>query len=335
MTWLIALLLAAFTAEARVTGLSVASVADRTEVMILVDGSVSAQHFMLDDGRIVIDLTGVASAPRLELPDFNRGGIRELRLAPFQPNVARFVIALERHNDYELVRENGRIRVTFPNTAGSFDAWNQTVGATASPAPAPVAQPVSLQPRAAAPRQQQPPITITFRGESLTNVLAVFSEHAGRTIIASSDVQARAITAELRNLPWDIALEGILEANGLTLRTLPSGIILVEDISRRQARQQAEETVTIAIPIQYINADSIRQAISGLLTPTIGRVTVNSASNSLLVTDTESAVARVRDIVPQLDVKTPQVDITATIAFIDRTALAARRSTASWRVDRT
>src|SRR5687767_963075 len=182
MTWLIALLLAAFTAEARVTGLSVAPVADRTEVMILVDGSVSAQHFMLDDGRIVIDLTGVASAPRLELPDFNRGGIRELRLAPFQPNVARFVIALDRHNTYELVRENGRIRVTFPNTAGSFDAWNQTVGATASPAPATVAQPVSLQPRAAAPRQQQPPITITFRGESLTNVLAVFSEHAGRTI---------------------------------------------------------------------------------------------------------------------------------------------------------
>jgi type II secretory pathway component GspD/PulD (secretin) len=57
-----------------------------------------------------------------------------------------------------------------------------------------------------------------------------------------------------------------------------------------------------------------------LLTAT-GKVTVNSASNALLVTDTESAVARVRDIVPQLDVKTPQVDISATIAFIDRTTL--------------
>jgi type IV pilus assembly protein PilQ len=320
MTWFIALLLAAFNAEARVTGLSVAPVADRTEVSILVDGSVSAQHFMLDDGRIVIDLSGVPSAPRIELRDFNRGGIRELRLAPFQPNVARFVIALERHNEYELVRDNDRIRVTFPNTAGAFDAWNQAVAGSATPTPAPVATPVSLQPRAASPRQQQPPITITFRGEPLNNVLAVFSEHAGRTIIASSDVQGKAITAELRNLPWDIALEGILEANALTMRTMPSGIILVEDISRRQVRAQAEETVTIAIPIQYISADSIRQAVTGLLSPA-GKVTVNSASNALLVTDVESAVGRVRDIVPQLDVKTPQVDISATIAFIDRTAL--------------
>jgi type IV pilus assembly protein PilQ len=319
MTSLIALLLAAFAAEARVTSLSVAPVADRTEVMILVDGSVSAQHFMLDDGRIVVDLTGVPQAPRVELRDFNRGGIRELRLAPFQPNVARFVIALDRRNEYEVTRENGRIRVSFPNTAGAFDAWNQTVGSAA--APAPVATPVALQPRASQPRQQQPPITITFREEPLNNVLSVFSEHAGRTIIPSSDVQARPITAELRGLPWDIALEGILEANALIMRTLPSGIVLVEDISRRQQRAQAEETVTIAIPIQYISADSIRQAVTSLLTPTTGRVTVNSASNALLVTDTESAVARVRDIVPQLDVRTPQVDISATIAFIDRSTL--------------
>src|SRR5687767_1622187 len=141
MTWLIALLLTTFASEARVTALSVAPNADRTEVMILVDGSVSAQHFMLDDGRIVIDLTGVAATPRLELLDFNRGGIRELRLAPFQPNVARFVIALERHNAYDLVRENGRIRVSFPNTAGAFDAWNQKVGSAAAAAPTPAATP--------------------------------------------------------------------------------------------------------------------------------------------------------------------------------------------------
>jgi type IV pilus assembly protein PilQ len=323
MTWLIALLLAAFASEARVTALSVTPVADRTEVMVLVDGNVSAQHFMLDDGRIVIDMSGVAAAPRLEIPGFNRGGIRELRLAPFQPNVARFVIALEQQTDYQFVRENGRIRVSFPNPAGAFEAWKQTVGSAQAPAVVAAATPV-VNPRAAAPRaqHQQPPITITFRGEPLSNVLSVFSEHAGRTIIASSDVQAKAITAELRNLPWDIALEGILEANALTMRTMPTGIILVEDISRRQVRAQAEETVTIAIPIQYISADSIRAAVTGLLSPA-GKVTVNTSSNALLVTDTESAVARVRDIVPQLDVRTPQVDISATIAFIDRTTLEA------------
>jgi hypothetical protein len=82
-------------AEPRVTGLSVAPVADRTEVVILVDGNVTPRHFMLDDGRIVVDLTGVPQSPRLDMRNFNRGGVRELRVAPFQPNVARVVIALD------------------------------------------------------------------------------------------------------------------------------------------------------------------------------------------------------------------------------------------------
>jgi type IV pilus assembly protein PilQ len=329
MTLFIALMMAAFAAETRVTGLSVASVADRTEVVILVDGSVTARHFMLDDGRIVVDLTGVPTAPKQEWTEFNRGGIREMRLAPFQPNVARFVVALEERSDYALTRERDRIRISFPNGTGTFEAWNEAVATPASPvveepAPATVPTVTSTQQRSLtiSRTQQQPPITITFRNEPLASVLGIFSEHAGRTIIPASDVQASAITAELRGVPWDVALEGILEANNLMMRTLPTGIILVESAARRLERLQQEETVTLAFPIQYISADSIRNAVAGLLSPA-GRVTVNTASNSLLVTDAVSGVERVRQIIPQLDVKTPQVDISAVIAFIDRTALEA------------
>jgi hypothetical protein len=62
MTAFIALLLTMFVAVPGVTGLSVAPVADRTEVVILVDGSITSQHFMMPDGRLVIDLTGVPRA---------------------------------------------------------------------------------------------------------------------------------------------------------------------------------------------------------------------------------------------------------------------------------
>jgi type IV pilus secretin PilQ/predicted competence protein len=379
MTPLIALLLATTAAEPGVTGLTVAPVADRTEVVILVDGGVTARHFMLDDGRIVVDLTGVARSPQLDLKQFNRGGIRELRVAAFQPNVARVVIALDRPTAYEFSKEAGQIRVTFPNRTGAFDAWSQELaGRQVAPAArqqgpaaqsrqaAPIGQPlgreaqqvaqvtqvatdavVPQQPSTSRPAGQQPPqpntrpaapqpvqqqaaqqprqrpVTVTFQAEPVNNVLAVFSEYAGRTILADPDVQAKNITAELRGVPWDMALEAILEANNMNMRLLNSGVYLVEDNARISQRRTSEPTVTQAFSIQYISADSIAKAIGGLLTPQTGKATVNTASNALLVTDTRSAVERVAEIIPQLDSRTPQVDISATIAFIDRTTLEA------------
>jgi type IV pilus assembly protein PilQ len=326
MTPLIALLLAFNAAEPRVTGLSVTPVADRTEVVIMVDGNVSPRHFMLDDARLVIDLTGVPQSPRFDLRDLNRGGIRELRVAPFQPNVARIVIALNARVPYEFVRESDRIRISFPNRAGAFEAWTHALGGavpvmnTAAAAPAPI--PVAEATRRQQVQQQQRPISVIFSAEPLINVLGLFGEYAGRNIVAEPEVQTRPITAELRSMPWDQALEAILEQNNLIMRELASGVLIVEDASRAQARLTSEPTLTQAFPIQYISADSIRVAVQGLLTE-VGRVTVNTASNALLVTDVRSAMERVRTIIPQLDVRTPQVDITATIAFIDRSTLEA------------
>jgi type IV pilus assembly protein PilQ len=330
MTPLIALVLATVAAEPAVTGLTVAPVADRTEVVILVDGSVSARHFMLDDGRIIVDLSGVPESPRLDMREFNRGGVRELRVAPFQPNVSRVVIVLDRPSAYEFVREAGRIRVTFPNSAGAFEPWNQPFGVsqagTARVEPLrqqPDTRPVVAQPTQVPAQPRQRPVTVTFLAEPVNNVLAVFSEFAGRTILASPEVQSKTITAELRGVPWDQALEAILEANNMTMRLLDSGVYLVEDFARIGQRRTEEPTVTQAFSIQYISADSIGKAIAGLVTPTTGRVTVNTASNALLVTDTRSSVERIAQIIPQLDARTPQVDISATIAFIDRTTLEA------------
>jgi type IV pilus assembly protein PilQ len=349
MTPLIALLLATVAAEPRVTGLSVTPVADRTEVVILVDGSVTSRHFMMDDGRLVIDLTGVPQPPRVDLRDFNRGGVRELRIAPFQPNVARIVLALDAPIQYELVRENGSIRVSFINRSGAFDPWNHSMDGTAgsaaataanrgaplggaAPGPVTGSTAASGSPAAAFPappvpvsRQQQlrqQPMSVLFINEPLIEVLGMFSERSGRNIIAAPGVQTRSITAELRNMPWDQALDAILAQNNLIMRELSSGVLVVDDGANLRARVADEPTVTQAFPIQYISADSIRLAILGLLTET-GRVTVNTASNALLVTDVTSALERVREILPQLDVRTPQVDISATIAFIDRTTLEA------------
>jgi type IV pilus assembly protein PilQ len=326
MTAFIALLLTMVAAEPRVTALSVAPVADRTEVVILVDGSVTPQHFMMPDGRLVVDLTGVPQAPRIDMRDFNRGGIRELRVAPFQANVARVVLALGSAVEYDFVREGGRIRVSFRNPDGAFEPWRRDIGGSAAVEP-PAAP-------AAAPRQQTEPVrtqqvqeqrirSINFTAEPVSNVLAIFSDYAGQNIVAAPGVQGKTITASLTDVTWREALEAILEANGMFLRTLPSGVMLVQDVAAADQAQITEPLVTRTFAIRYISADSISRAVEGGLLSPAGRVTVNPSSNTLLITDTRSAIERIGQVLPELDVRTPQVDITAVIAFIDRTALEA------------
>lgn len=334
MTPIMMLLLAVSATEPRVTGLSVSPVADRTEVVILVDGSVSSNHFMLDDGRLVLDMTGVPQTPRLDLPQFNRGGIRELRMAPFQPGVARLVLALSERVDYEVTRDGNRIRVSFMNRSGSFEPWSHGLDgggavvaipvASASAGAALAAALPSSPARAPAVQQQRPQqnIRITFFNEPIANVLAQFSEFAGRTIMAAPSIQDVTVSAELRDLTWQEALDAILDSYNLTMRTRPSGVMVVEAASAVAERRAEEPIVTRSFPVQYIAADSIATAVRGLLSVD-GRVTVNPSSNSLLITDVQSAVERITQILPELDAQTPQVDISAQIAFIDRTTLDA------------
>ena len=339
MTALIALLLAVFGTEPRVTGISVTPVADRTEVVILVDGNITSKHMMFDDGRLVVDLTGVSQAPRMDFRDVNRGGVRELRVAQFQPNVARVVIGLAGRVEYNVTRDGDRLRISFPNRSGAFEPWTQSVGgaaattktapqlSTPAPADAAPARTVSRSPLPTT-QQQQPQqrqdrrITITFDERPLPEVLAVFSDLSGRTIMPAPAVRTRNITADLRDVPWPDALAAILEANNMSIREVSGGILLVEDAGVVADREMLEPIVTESFLIQYISADSIRQAVQGLVTEA-GTVTVNRSSNSLLVTDVVSSVQRIREVLPQLDILTPQVDISATIAFIDRTTLEA------------
>jgi type IV pilus assembly protein PilQ len=162
---------------------------------------------------------------------------------------------------------------------------------------------------------------VTFSDEPVSNVLAAFADFAGRSIIASSEVKTQQITAEVRNQPWDVALEAVLAANNLVARELESGVILVQDGARVVQRQTEEPLVSRQYPIVYVSADSLVETVRAMLSPQKGKASANRSSNSLLVTDVPSVLDRIEPLIQQLDVKMPQVNIAATIAFVDRSAL--------------
>lgn len=312
--------------DSQITALSVVPAAGRTEIVIRVDGSVAAGDFMMDDGRLVIDLTGATQVTAIDRA-INRGGVRRLRVAQHQPRVVRVVVVLERPMEYQVSREDGAVRVSVANPGGEFEPWTTSFGgATRAAAPPTRAAPAPARSAPAQVRQvqerRQPPITVTFDNEPVRDVVGMFASAADTTILLGPDVGNRTITATISNLPWDIALRTILEANGMILRTLAGGVLVVDDMSKANERDLSEPPVTQQFPIQFVSADSVQTAVLGVLGEN-GTVGVNRSSNALIITASPSALQRVREILPQLDVRAPQVDIEAKIAFVDRTTLEA------------
>jgi type IV pilus assembly protein PilQ len=321
MIALIALSLAVLPPAAAVTGLSVVPVADRTEVVIEVDGEVSAKDFLLTDpSRVVLDLSGMGPVNLLQRR-VERGGVQMLRMAPFGPGTVRVVIDLTQPVEYRVERTGNSIRVSFPNPAGAFEPW--TSGSIPAPAPAAsAARSGAADVPAAAPRQQQrPPVTVTFTEEPLANVLAAFADYAGRSIVPSSDIKSTAITAEVRNQDWEVALQAVLTANNMVAEELESGVILVKDASKIKQRQSEEPLIARTYKIEFVAADSLVAAVAGLISTPGSKAVANRSNNSLLITETESVLNRIEPLLRQLDVREPQVNISATIAFVDRTAL--------------
>lgn len=330
---LLSLLVGAFAPDKAITSLAVQPSSDRTEVVIRLDGDVTWKHFSLrNPERVVIDIAGAKQGLALEFSDIKRGGVTGMRVGQYSPLVVRVVIDLSSQVKYEIDEVEGEIRVSFPNPEGDFQAWKTGLtsrGVTTdlaakadSSATTKASAPVQQQPQ----QRRQPRVTVSFEDEPIMNVLLTFSEFSGRSIVASPDVRSITVTADVRDQPWDVALDAILSAHGLGAREMESGIIVVEPLTRVAERMRAEPQATQIFYIKYASADTLLNTIRPLLSQAgtagvAGTVSVNPAANALLITDTRSALGRIAPLIQQMDVRTPQVTIAAKIIFIDRTAL--------------
>jgi type IV pilus assembly protein PilQ len=185
----------------------------------------------------------------------------------------------------------------------------------------------------------QPRITVTYQDADIRDVIAAFASFSGRTIVVGKDVSGT-ITAEIKNQPWDVALRAILQGQGLAAaEDAVSGIITVDSYRNIAAKQASEPLVTQMVAVNYAKASSLVQTLAGLLTKDCtagsaatqapqnamtscvarGAVAADTATNTLLITETPSRMPDLLSYVKNLDVRTPQVAIKAKIIFVNRT----------------
>lgn len=262
-------------APSSVTALSVVPAAGRAEVVVAIDGTVDVVDFVLNSPRrIVVDFRGATlSAPARFYDKVSRGGITNLRVAQYKPDVVRLVLDLDGPRDYSVIRgeHDVRIAVSGPDR---FAAWHLSgaatpaAGSVAVPA-AVAAEPVpqSVQTPAVAPALEQPRITVTYEKDTeIRDVIASFAAFANKTIVAGAGVaNAKIGYMEIKDKPWDVALAAILSSAGLTALEDTTGIITVDSYTNLASRQAQEPLVSQIVQVNYAKAATLATTITGLL----------------------------------------------------------------------
>jgi len=367
-------------ANAAVTGVSVVPGSGQAEVVITVDSTVQAQDFVLESApyRVVIDLTGAKLGVAPSFYDrVTRGGITNVRYAQYRAGVVRVVVELDGPHDYKLTRGPHDLRLAFGSGDVAFAAWDAgrqsranaasaVVAAVATdatakraavadeaavnePPPAVVATATGAvsdvpRPRAGTFLQRgtqssQPRINITYQDSDIRDVLAAFAAFSGRTIVVGKDVQGT-VTAEVRDQPWDVALQSILASQQLAATEDQYGIITVDSYKNIQAKQASEPLVTELMHLNYANAFGLVKTVQSLLARDCGAgqaggaapaqsqscqargsVVADTGTNTLVITEAQSHMQDVVNYIRDLDIRTPQVSIKAKIIFINRTLL--------------
>jgi len=346
-----------------VTAVSIVPSSGRAEVVIVVSGPVDVSDFVLTGpDRVVLDLAGAKLGLPAHMYDkVSRAGITNVRLAQYRADVVRLVLELDSARDYEVTRSENEIRIAVTG-AEKFTAWHagdRTQTASAGTVARNV-RPDSDRVYAATPasavrerltfnaqRSQQPRITVTYQSSDIRDVIAAFATFSQRTIVIGKDVQGT-VTAEIKDQPWDVALQAVLQAQGLAASEENTGIISVDSYANILAKEANEPLTTQLVAINYASASSLVQTIASLLSKDCskaglttaasgantsqnvqgaatcivrGGVVADTSTNTLLVTEVASRMPDLMGYIKDLDVRTPQVALRAKIISVNRTSI--------------
>ena len=183
------------------------------------------------------------------------------------------------------------------------------------------------------------PITLTLKDADIKDVLRTFSTLTQLNIVVDPGVGG-SVTVELRDVPWDQALDLILKINNLdyvlennVLRVAPISKLAAEKSARAQyqkSEELAKPLKTVVKPLSYARAPDVASTVTGkaALLSDRGTIVVDERTNTLIIRDTVDRVEGVLRLIETLDQPTPQVVIEARI--VETTRNFSRALGASW-----
>ncbi len=170
-------------------------------------------------------------------------------------------------------------------------------------------------------------LSLNFQDIEVRSVLQLLADFTGLNLVVSDSVEGN-LTLRLKNVPWDQAMDIILKTKGLAQRRAGNVILVAptDEIAAREkleleARKQVEELEQLRTEFIKVNyakakdiADLLNQEKNSILSPR-GSVSVDERTNTLLVKDTNTSLANVRQVLSELDIPIRQVLIESRVVI--------------------
>lgn len=176
-------------------------------------------------------------------------------------------------------------------------------------------------------------VTFNFQDIPVRSVLQLIADVSDLNIVVADSVGGN-LTLRLTNVPWDQALDIVMDARNLDKR-MNGNVIWIGPTAEIAAREQQllkaqqdrrilEPLQTVLIPMSYSKAIDMKTLIDestnsvdseyGLLSER-GSVTVDERTNTLLITDTAERILEIRQLLTELDFAVRQVQIESRIVI--------------------
>ncbi len=170
------------------------------------------------------------------------------------------------------------------------------------------------------------PISVNLKDVDLKDFFRLIHEISGLNVVLDPNVKGT-LTIVLDEVPWDQALDIVLQNNGLdkqfsgnvlrvaTRDTLKKEAETLRDLEKAQAEAVAPVTVTRVL--SYAKAGTLKDTLKRFLSQR-GDILADDRSNQLIVRDIPSVIPTIDNLIRQLDRKSQQVEIEARVVSASR-----------------
>jgi type IV pilus assembly protein PilQ len=315
----------------RIQDLSVQEDHGQTTIRIKFSDAVNQyRHFsMTQPSRIVLDIFGPAKQlPQVEIFRSETHWLSLLRVSSGDGNLRLVMeIAAGTVPAYVIEPDSGGLKVVLgpvnPQHTAKRDVRliqngrradvnmaqvNPTTPGTATSAAA-------MEPKPAGGTYAGQKISLDFKDADIKNVFRLLAEVSGLNIIVTDEVKKR-VTVRLVDVPWDQALDLLVDTNGLgkeqignVVRISTSGQIKSEKDSlaaAQKSQENLEPLQTAYLNVNYAKVKDLVDKIKPVLSSR-GLAFPDDRSNTVVVRDIRRGIEDANEIISRLDTRTPQV----------------------------
>ncbi|MDO4640903.1 MAG: type IV pilus secretin PilQ family protein [Neisseria sp.] len=175
-------------------------------------------------------------------------------------------------------------------------------------------------------------VSFDFQDVEVRTILQILAKESGMNIVASDSVSGK-MTLSLKDVPWDQALDLVLEARNLDMRrqgniinVAPRDELLAKDKATLQAQNEINDLGPLysqTFQLKYKNVEEFRKILkledngNNSTTNTIlskrGSALIDPGTNTLIITDNNTIIRKFQKLVEELDVPSRQVMVEARI----------------------